>query len=399
MALKARINTARQIPLFYTAALLDTPRVKIYDADATLLDTILLTSSSTLANLYLSDEDYTFTAVGTYTLKFEHLVATVYTVVFTDTLIVGLDPTTDVELSDTTGPTLILDDAVVGDITSTVTCDVLDDTDTVVETVAATYSAATSGYEADLSPIDSEGSYYIVWYDDGVFEHYQELLGLVPKEYELVSMEVFYTTGSAAIPHVGTTVLFLRTSDEEPIAQDVTDSSGFVSVVIPPDEYYVILSKSGVVYSRNNVEIVVVDTTTKVGNDFQYESDYLTPTFFPLASAVDTATLYANLYNFDGTPMGDTDILISLEQGPGNFSNNVVFGHSVVVKTNKSGYVTFDLVQGITVTVTIMSHSLRRTIVVPSVVGPTDIMTLLATAEDVFDIVTVDIPATPRRSL
>lgn len=402
--MKARINTAKTLSLYYPpSSTLDTPRVLVYDSDDTLVTTILLTPSSTFANLYIADTTYTFTQVGEYTLKYQEVVATVYTTIYTEDLQVGTDPTSDVVLSATVGATRVLDDSVVGDIVSTVQCVVLDADDAVVETVAAAYSASESGYVADLSPISTEGDYFLLWDDDGTYVFVEQVLGLTPKSYEQVTLEAYETAGSQAVPHTSTKVLFSRQSDMFPVAQDITDSNGLVSVVLPPDTYIASLDKSGTVFSRNNVKLEVVDTSIYEGsNDFRYETDAYTPTFDPDVSAVATATLYADLYDFMGTPMRDTEILVSLAQGPENLSGTAVFGTSQVFKTDKNGHVEFDLVQGAVVTVTIMSHSVRKTVTVPSgddALTPTNLLDLMSAAPDVFDIVVVDIPAAPRRSI
>ena len=328
-----------------------------------------------------------------------------FTVVLTDVLQVGLDPVSAVVISTTVGPTRVIDDGEVGDITSTVDCKVLDSTDTVVETVSAPYAAAESGYVAPLSPFATEGDFFLIWIDDGVPIRVDHVLAVVPKEFELVTLEAFFTDSSSqAIPHVGTTVLFSRKSDGFPVAQDVTDSNGFVSVVLPPDIYLVTLDKTGTTYSRNNVKLEVVDiSSVETGsNDFRLESESFAPTLTPPAAAVATATIFANLYEFDGTPMRNTEVLVALAQGPENLSGNAVFGTAKVFKTDQNGYVEFEMVQGIVVTVAIMSHSLRKTITIPSGVPamtPTNLLDLMSTAPDTFDIVVVDIPAAPRRSI
>jgi hypothetical protein len=402
--LKARLNTDRTIVLYYPPdAALVNPRVKVFDPDGVLAATINLTQSTVLANVYIAEDPYTPLLVGPHTLKFEKDVASIFEVFLVDELQVGLDPVSDFALSATASFTKTLDDSIVGDITSTVTVDVLDTTDTVLENVTAPYTALDSAYVASLSPISAEGVYLLIWYDDSVVVHVDELLGLIPRAYEPVTIEVFKTEGSAAVPHESTKVLLSRELGGLPISQDITDASGLVNFTVPPDRYIITLEKSGTVFSRNNVEFQVIDPQLEEGtNDFRLETGSFQPTFDPELSVLSTAVLFADLFNFDGTPMRDTEVLVSLAQGPENFSGNAVFGTAKVFCTDKNGHVEFSLVQGIVVTVTIMSHSVRKTITVPSgaaAATPTNLLDLMNAASDVFDIIIVDIPEPPRRTL
>lgn len=263
-------------------------------------------------------------------------------------------------------------------------------------TFRATYREDAGAYELVVDPISTAGAYWLVWYDDGVLGSVEELLAYAPKSREAVNLTIAEVDG-ASNAHTQTTVL-VSDSDGNPVAQDVSDLSGDTTFELSPGTYTVTLKKSGLVFDRNNFSITVQNSLlTGLDNNFSISTSVFRPTF-TAAATLDTCTLTATLFRFDGSPMKDTDIIISLVQGPANFSGNTSFGTAMVVTTDKNGYVEFDLVQGIVVDVAVMSHNLRRRITVPSSAGPANLMTLLSAANDVFDVVTVDIPDTPRRS-
>ena len=167
-----------------------------------------------------------------------------------------------------------------------------------------------------------------------------------------------------AIPHKSTTVLVSKKSDGTPVIETITDDEGRVEVTLEADDYIITLRKTGTAFSTNNFTLTIEETDTVYDADLDVGS--FNPTFAVPQPKVDLCTLYADLFNFDGVPMRDTEIRISLNQGPNNFEGLGTFGTSKVVKTDKKGHVEFDLMRGANVLVSVMSHSLRRSIKVPS---------------------------------
>lgn len=141
--MKAIVNIPRRFGLYYTVGALDTPRVLVYDPDGALATTMLMSTSADSSNLHWTKEPYTFNKVGTWTLKFQHLVAAVYTTVATDVMEVGVDYISDFPLSLTAGAKFRLDDATIGDTTSNVTAKVIDLTGKAQGASAATYAKFT----------------------------------------------------------------------------------------------------------------------------------------------------------------------------------------------------------------------------------------------------------------
>lgn len=169
--------------------------------------------------------------------------------------------------------------------------------------------------------------------------------------------------GGNTVPHTETTVLFSKYTTGIPVLQSITDGTGQVDLHLDPDTYILTLEKSGVAFSKNNWKVTVPDA---VKTNVSVDVGSFDPSFEIKQPQVPICRLYADLVNFNGDPMRDTDVLFQLMQGPANFDEFSVFGTSFVKRTNKRGHIEVDLVRGATVEVSIMSHSLRRTITVPS---------------------------------
>ena len=104
----------------------------------------------------------------------------------------------------------------------------------------------------------------------------------------------------------------------------------------------------------------------------------------------------------DGNPLVNATLHVRLIHAPQLFSGTGVFDTSKTYMTDANGHVEFDLVQGIKIEVSIAPLSLRRIIDVPSgddAAEDVNLLTLLSDADDVFDIISPEIPAAPRRTL
>ncbi len=427
MVLRAKLNKARQIALHYPTALLTAPRVLVKDPSDVLVATIDMTASTTAGDLYLSDTNFTPTEIGEYTLFFEDDPGGGYADVDHGTLMVGVDPVSDFVLSASAAQTFIISENDVGDTTSTVTLKILTEADALQEpTISATYDATVAGYKATVvTPINTQAAYYLVWYDDGVLEDVKILYAVTPKDTELVEISVFDST-NLSTPYTNATVLF-STEAGVAIAQAITNSKGVATVEVAAKDYIVSLTKTGITFSKNNFKVTVYDTAqstivvssgiiedtklkvaaagtlftsaSPVVNKFSLDVESFAATWTTFTPPTGVCKLFANLVRFDGTPMANTDVLISLRQGPETYSGVGAFGTSKIVQTDSNGYVEFDLLQGIVVEIAIMTHSLRRTITVPSSAGPTNLLTLLSAASDPFDVVVVNTQDAPRRAI
>jgi len=167
-----------------------------------------------------------------------------------------------------------------------------------------------------------------------------------------------------SIPHKETTILLSKKVDGIPVVETITDNEGRSELTLEPDNYIVTLRKAGAVFSKNNFTLTIEEADTLY--DAAFDVGSFNPTFTVSQPKVELCTLYADLFNFDGVPMRDTEIRISLNQGPDNFNGLGTFGTSKIVKTDKKGHVEFDLMRNASVIVSVMSHSLRRTVTVPS---------------------------------
>jgi hypothetical protein len=246
---------------------------------------------------------------------------------------------------------------------------------TVSTETLAEYSATSSTYSASVNVPSEAGLYFLLWYDDGVaVSGFGEGMGIQPKlvlqqssaGLTAVKLNVGYRAdaSSAIAPHASTSVLVTRKSSNLAVASSITDSLGRAKFDLEPGEYYTTFKKSGLVFSSNNLLLTVGSESVNV---YTVSVPYLKPTY-PLEKSlgIEVCELYATLSQLDGTPLRDTEVLVSLKEGPKNISAIGTFGPAKTYKTDKNGRVTFNAVRGAKVEVTIMSVSLTRTFSVPS---------------------------------
>ena len=239
----------------------------------------------------------------------------------------------------------------------------------------AEYSATDSAYSASITAPTLEGTYFLLWYDDGsLVSGFGDTNGIQPKlalsqatgGLTAVTLNLGYrATPTAAISaHTNTKILMTRKSTELPVAEAITDSKGKVVFDLAPGEYLTTFSKDGIVFNTNNLLLTV---GTESVNVYSLAVDFLKPTYIvdPVLP-VNTCELYATLNQIDGTPLRDTEVLVN-QKGEAIQSSGVgTFGKPKVFKSDKNGLVKFDLVRGTKVEVTIMSASLTRVFTVPS---------------------------------
>ena len=398
----ARLDTPRILTFYYPSGLLTAPRVVVSNG-ATTLETIALSPSAFLANLLIADTALTVSSLGTYTLTLQESDgAGGYTTVLTDTLRVGLDPVSPFILSSSATQIFRLDDSVVGDTTSTVTLQIVSQSDALHEPViSAVYDAAESVYKATTATaISDEGTYSLIWFDDGSVSRVDTLVAFVPRGYETVQVQVVDTSSGSTVPYTATQVLFSEPSGTA-YTSATTNNDGLVSVQLPPAKWVVSLLKNNTTFSSNNSEVTVVNMETAeddVNNNFTINVESFAATFSAEGAPGKTCLLSAHLFDFEGKPLRGNDVIVELHQGPSNFSGSGVFGQSKVFKTDSNGYVEFNVMQSVVVTISIVGHAFRRKITVPELVSA-NFLNLAATSEDLFDIVEVNIPDAPRRSI
>ena len=398
----ARLDTARILTFYYPSGLLPTPRVVVSDG-ATTLATISLSSSAFLANLLIASTALTVTSVGTFTLTLQESDGLGgFTTVLTDVLRVGLDPVSPIALSTVGTQVFRLDDAIVGNTTSTVTLQVVKQDDTLHESViTAAYDASEGVYKATTTTaVSAEGTYSLIWFDDGAVTQVDTLVAFVPRGFETVQVQVVDTSGGSTVPYTATQVLFSK-ADGTAYASATTNSSGLVSVQLPPAAWVVSLLKNNTTFSTNNTPLTVTNMAIAaegVNNNFTVNVESFAAVFTSATAPASTCLLSASLFDFEGLPLIGNDVIVELHQGPSNFSGSGVFGQSKVFKTDTNGYVEFNILQGTVVTISVVGHSFRRKVTVPAL-ATANFITLAAASADLFDIVEVSIPDAPRRSI
>lgn len=397
--MKARYNKPKSISYYDTAGDVATASLltaELYDPNAALAHTVTFTRAAEVPELLVSSA-FQPLKVGQYTVYYTYN----GTVLLTEYLDVGAHPIPDFPIQ--SAVTLRLDADLAGGAGETVTVkvygsDAVQDVD-----VGATYVAASAAYEASHT-FTAEGDYFLVWLKEVTgtpTQFYSVALSVrSPADKETITFTAYSEEGGANAPHQATTVVFCDESGAQH-AKTVTDVGGFGTVDLVPGSYRASMIKTGVVFTANNYYITVVDTATEVGNNvFQLSSYSFTPTVSDPNPPTDMCTLTADIYRMNGEPLAIAAISVRLVHRAQLFSGNVVFDTGITEFTDHHGHAEFDLVQGIQVEIAIVPLSLRRTITVPSSAGPVNLMTLLASADDVFDLVTpTNIPTAPVRTL
>lgn len=106
-----------------------------------------------------------------------------------------------------------------------------------------------------------------------------------------------------------------------------------------------------------------------------------------------------SLAGLDGSPYSDRRVIFyNVRTPPLLIDGSIVIGREVVVTTDQAGYAETMLVKGATVDVTISGTGIVRRITVPSTGSEFDVMSSVASADDLFQVQVPDIPAAVRRS-
>jgi len=280
--------------------------------------------------------------------------------------------------------------------------------------IGAAYTAATATYNTSSTyTFPAVDTYVLVWYKvvNNIATPFftQDVLVLSHVGKESVTFRVRNEKAEAI---VNTTVV-VSTAAGVQVVQGTTGSDGAVVLDISPGEYVVSLLKASVVFTNNNFAVEVVDANAwfesgsmnaldKWNNKFYLTSNTFTPTVSPPPIELAKCELFATFYRMDGTPLPHADVQVGVMNGPQVFSGTGAFDTRRLYKTDSNGYVSFSLLQGLTVEVLVTPIGLRRIIKVPSgadAAAPVNLLTLLGTAPDVFEIAKPNIGVAPKRSL
>mgnify|MGYP001294165450 CR=1 FL=1 len=282
----------------------------------------------------------------------------------------------------------------------------------------ATYYASKAGYSVPNFKFLSEGDYFVLWtkevggndvpvYGDPTFVVQQ-----VGKEFVRLRMRKNKATSGDAQQGIAVTV---HKSDGSQVGSGVTDSNGYVDMDIYPGDYKVVWTKSGVVWRHNAVNLTVNDsasvssesplsptTATRTPQGFEIFTDPFEPTITDNYLQAASCELYATLFTVDNKPLANVDVYVAYAGAPQVVSGYGVAGGKVSYKTDANGYVSFKLMQGAKVEVSVALMSFRRTITVPSGAdadNPVNLLTLMSSSSDPMDILIATPPAAPRRTL
>jgi len=251
------------------------------------------------------------------------------------------------------------------------------------------------------SPItlDAVGPWLVVWVDGGQARYVQEYwvdnyIGL-----EVVKVIARLNIMEDSTKHVGATVV-ASLADGTQLGQAVTDSFGAAFFSLYPGEVIFSIIKAGSVFTNNNFTCQVLSSAVSgSSNIFPLITDVFGPTTTTPAEPPNMCEVYATLFEFSGVPLRYADIFFSVLSYPQLASGAGIVGTSLVAKTDVNGKATVKLVQGTKVEVAIPAASLRRVVTIPASVGPVNLLTLISGSSDVFDAISLTLPAAPRRTL
>lgn len=288
----------------------------------------------------------------------------------------------------------------------TITARVVDSAGVTSGAISAPYDAQKAAYEATHT-FATIGDFSVVWYRliNAVVTPFfmEQVFVTTPSGREVIRFLAATLSGNGGTPHVGTTLVVVD-EDDVVVGRVVTDNVGKASLSLEPGNYTAALIKSGVVYSVNNFSFTVdLGITTKPASTVHLISSALavsslTCTFSGDSAPAATCKVSAQLYRMDGTPLRYAVVQVGLMHRPQLFSGVSVFDTDLSAFTDTNGYVEITLVRGIQVEVSIAPLSLRRIVTIPD--APTaNLLTLMSQAQDLFDIVSPQLPAAAKRSL
>ena len=204
------------------------------------------------------------------------------------------------------------------------------------------------------------------------------------------------------LPHVGARLTISET-DGTLVTFAILDAEGKARLDLQPGDYIASVTLTGVVYTTNNFECAVVDTTVDAGNNqFILMAEKFSPTLTEPSASPNSVTLYLDLFGMDGRPFPNAQVTVTMVNAIQVLTGNTVWDTHLTYCTDGNGHVEFDLLQGIDIEVSITPLSVRRQITTPSgvdAVNPVNLATLLSAADDPFDILNITVPSAPSRSL
>lgn len=281
------------------------------------------------------------------------------------------------------------------------------DGNTVGSSPYSTTETATSGlYETDSNiAISAEGAYLFAWTSDSggySFTQIEVWLLLDDASLRQVLVTLADNTANPQVAVANADVLVSKT-DGTPVVQSRTDMDGHVYFTLSDGDYVLSFRKSGYTFSRNNVRVTVSEPTDPDTNDFMVLTSPFAATFDqdPPLGASDLSKAKIRLADLNGNPIAGCKILITNEYVPtvktnASGSKVLVAGLPLAVETDGNGYAEVELVRGTSVVVAIEDTSIRRTITVPDQ-NEFELLDLITSADDPFDVLNIKIPTMVRR--
>lgn len=395
--MKAKLGSNKTLFFFDSGAVVVNPTLLTAQvkSGATVVATLTFSTTPAVPNLYRSSS-LLISKAGQYEVVF------LYNGVaqLSDYLEVDVNPITDYPIGQAVN--LKLPSAGIG-INATITARIVTASGTVTNPISAPYSSAVAAYQAPYT-FTTANDYCVIWF---------QAINNVPTPIRADALFVVVPTGrekvvfvagdganpNTSLPYVSTKLVVTDTAGAW-VAQAVTNASRQATLELAPGDYRATLVKSPYVYSVNNFNFTV--NTTPTNQTIQLNTGALSVTVSPEQQVAPVCRLYADLYRMTGQPLTNAVVRVALVDRPQLFSGTPVMDTDLAFHTDDHGHVEFDLVQGIRIEVSVAPLSLRRIVTVPSgqaAANPVNLMTLMAAAPDLFDIIAPQLPAAAKRSL
>jgi hypothetical protein len=394
--MKAQIGVLRKFHWFDINGAVSSPgqvNGKLYVGNTLVKTFTSLTPHGTFPDLYISTEEYAVTSEEPHTFIIYQNTTALDSVLVESGLV--LSP----EAEYNTAPSLRLSTSIYTS-GATISAYYLAPNGTLSVVKTATKVTAKAAYVIS-SPLtlDQIGPWQVIWVDASMARYVQEYWVGNHPGLETVKVIARLNILEDSPKYVGATVV-ASSSDGTQLGQAVTDANGAAFFDLAPADVTFSIIKAGAVFTTNNFVCKVRDTKKYAGsNIFPLVTNAFYPTTTSPSIVPPLCSVYATLLDFSGSPLKFADVLFSVLSYPQLASGAGVVGTSMVAKTDSNGYMSVSLVQGTKVEVAIPAASLRRIITIPSSVGPTNLLTLVSASADVFDAVSLTLPAAPRRTL
>jgi hypothetical protein len=388
----ARVNQGQKL-FYFTLTGVEPLRCRVLSG-GTLVSSSALVASANVEGLYVTEDEITFTTVGDYQVIIQQQTGISWSAIDTVPLWVTTDPTSSLKLpvQDSTVFVVPMSNSVSG---LDVECKFITVDDEILDEGTAAYNEDSGFYEFSFNDaIADECNLFLYTLVDGTptivpGAAYLQLFNTLGEE--LCQFEVVDNSGVITEPLDQTTVLVSNTTGT-PVRQGVTNALGVVNLSLRPGSYVVSLRRTSTVFSKNNFSIRV---DSGVDNNFVHNTPYFEPTFSEERAVATTCNVYATLLRMNSLPLIAATVIVRCIDNVTQGQSYAVMGSTLTFTTDANGYVSMNLVRGVTVELFVSNTNIRRKFVVPSSTSA-NLFSITALEQDAYAPVTIPVAAVRR---